>query len=263
MCYDPPMNLTEIQKNNLAESLQKLIRIYLDENPKRSVLSLSRECLVSETSLRRILNDTKVPSPTNVYKLMSFLQSYAEQSKSSNLKQKITESFEFNLKDFEMLGIQEKNKLIGQIEQYLNTKTKRLLFIKISTVDSMPKEKIIEDFGMIGFNDAEALAEEGLLIKTNLEFAISQQYKSHSYSNLMTKIILQEVIDQYYKSELTTNYLSLQINTTSVEGYNQIMNLQKKYYDDLKKILNEQKGKVPFFQIQCLDTLTVDKYRKE
>ena len=127
----------------------------------------------------------------------------------------------------------------------------------------MPKEKIIEDFGKIGIIDAEALVDDGLLIK-NLElYMIPPCYKSHSYSGEMTKLILQEIIDQYYKSELTTNYLSLQINTTSVEGYNQIMILQKKYYEDVRQILNNQKGKLPFFQIQCLDTLTIDKYRKD
>lgn len=257
------MNLTEIQKNSLAESLQKLIRIYLDENQKRSILSLSRECLVSETSLRRIMNDSKVPSPTNIYKLMSFLQSYAEQNKSSPLKEQLVESFEFNLKDFELVGIQEKNKLIGNLERYLNTKIKRLLFIKTSTVDSLSKESIVEDFGKMGIIEAESLSEDGLLIKTADAYHIPQHYKNHSYSGIMTKLILQELVEQYYKCELTTNYLSLQVSTTSVVGYNQIMSLQKKYYQDVKQILQEQKGNVPLFQIQCLDTLTIDKYRKE
>ena len=257
------MNQVEQQKQSVAESLQKLIRAYLDENSKRSILSLSRECLVSETTLRRIMNDKKVPAPTNVYKLISYLQTYGDKNKTSKIHQLVSDSIQYNLSEFQILGVDEKNKLTGEIEQYLNTKTKRLLFIKISTIDFLSKEKIIEDFGKIGINDADMLAEDGLLNKDNNVYSIPQNLKKHSYSNLMSKLIIQEVVEQYFKADLTTNYLSLQVSTTSVEGYNQIMSLQKKYYEDLKQILNLQKGQVPFFQIQCLDTLTVEKYRKD
>ena len=209
------------------------------------------------------MNDKKVPAPTNVYKLISYLQTYGDKNKTSKIHQLVSDSIQYNLSEFQILGVDEKNKLTGEIEQYLNTKTKRLLFIKISTIDFLSKEKIIEDFGKIGINDADMLAEDGLLNKDNNVYSIPQNLKKHSYSNLMSKLIIQEVVEQYFKADLTTNYLSLQVSTTSVEGYNQIMSLQKKYYEDLKQILNLQKGQVPFFQIQCLDTLTVEKYRKD
>lgn len=209
------------------------------------------------------MNDKKVPAPTNVYKLISYLQTYGDKNKTSKIHQLVSDSIQYNLSEFQILGVDEKNKLTGEIEQYLNTKTKRLLFIKISTLDFLSKEKIIEDFGKIGINDADMLAEDGLLNKDNNVYSIPENLKKHSYSNLMSKLIIQEVVEQFFKADLTTNYLSLQVSTTSVEGYNQIMSLQKKYYEDLKQILNLQKGQVPFFQIQCLDTLTVEKYRKE
>lgn len=248
-------------KVEAVKSLQDLVNKWMDLSPARSVAALARSSSVSDSSLRRLMNDNVLPSNENVGKIMHYLLGATKnRDLVENNDQTVVDLVKFVMPFKAFEAVKDYSVIAPSVEEALDSSTKQLIFAKASVGKGIMKQEILEDFGKLGIKASEDLLKKGLLISSGEVFTVTPECSKHSISLEMTKEILSLAIQTYYKPETDTNFVHATYDSVSKQGYGQIMDVYMKAYNDILSIIKEQPGNVPVIAGGFIDTMTTSDF---
>jgi hypothetical protein len=251
------MEYKQYSKEEAITALQSLIQAWLDEKPKRNRLSLARETGVSETTIRRVMNDSVLPSGNNILKIVSYI-------KGVNTNKEILKSGGPILaKTIETLAptitfesFENRYNLPYHLEQHLNSPTKRLLFSKASTLGRLNEDSIVHEFGHIGLMDVKELVSAGVLDLVENEYRMTKQMQTCSVSVNTLKDLMVETTRAYYNTESDYNYLFYVSAGVSSEAYINIMEVLKDAHQKISLLVENNPGDIPVFANAAMDKMS-------
>lgn len=243
----------------LLKALQDVLKSYLQEKPTRSMNGLSRRCVVSEPTLRRILRGQikTMPAATTVLDILTTV------SKEKNLL-KISQKYPGPISDYlsSMLPQSEDVSTEYNLELHneLKDSTCYVIYKLASNANGVKKEKVSELFGTHGISKAEQLVQKGYLSFSSDTFY--SQVKNFTLNHdTFTKNF--KVIADFIKTQNPlekTNLHSLLVNyseSVSTEAYKEIIGIQKRALKRIRDVMSDEssRGHLPLFLLLAVDTL--------
>lgn len=235
------------------ELLQQMSWNWINAETTRTKTELAREVGVSEATVRRLLNDGKIPNTENVMRFVSFFGNANRlndeiNEKNGMLADLIAENLPFSNwsthKDYQILRKDQESKL--------DTNTKILLFEKAELSCGFPQEEVRFEFGIRGIEEANKLVEQGILILDNGTYrANGIQNYSYSYSMLVKAMAAN--LETYLRPESVNAVSSLVTDLVNQEGYNLLKEELTAMTAKVRKIIAENPGQISFYSMHILD----------
>ena len=244
-------------KEQAVTALQSSVNSWLAENSRRSLASLSRESGVSESSLRRLLNNSTWPSQDNVFKLISYLGNGNIVSTVNALAEPLKNQIKFDLYylDFKEL---KKYVSLGGKDSALKDFTHQVVFERSSIGPGISVAEIRELFGAYGLTAVENLKVAGLITEVDSTIKCVAEYKYHAFTTQMTKDFLAQSIATFYKTQTNYNYIFSFNDGVTTSGYGQIMDILENAQQAIFKIIEDSPGDIPVTIGGFMDTLTTN-----
>jgi hypothetical protein len=249
----------EFAPNDLLSALQSILKNYLNEKPSRSLNGLSKKCTVSEPTLRRIFKGQikTLPTATTILDILTTLSG----EKNTAL---IAKNFPGPIADYLESIIPQAQEFGTEYDSELNTELKdpvKYIIYKLAANSSgLRLRKLNELFGRHGVSQAESLiqkgylhTEGGVLFTKVKDFTINHESFVNNF----------KIVADYIKTQnplATTNLYSLLANyseSVTADAYKDIISLQKRTLQKIRKIMSEpsSKGSIPLFLLLAIDTL--------
>jgi hypothetical protein len=245
--------------NLLLKALQDVLQRYLDEKPTRSVNGLSRRCVVSEPTLRRILRGQikTMPTATTVLDILTTI------SKEKNL-QKVAKIYPGVIADYLNSNLPQSEDINSEYNQELNRElsdsTQYVIYKLASNSSGLKKEKLVALFGLHGCVKADHLVKKGYLSCSNdvyfsqvKNFTLNHDTFTQNFKIIADFIKTQSPMDHANLHSLLVNYSE----SVSVEAYKEIIGIQKRALRRIRDVMSDDKsqGPVPLFLLLAIDTL--------
>ena len=250
---------SEESLNPLLQSLQNLLKAYLKEKPTRSMNGLSRRCVVSEPTLRRILRGQikTMPTATTVLDILTTI------SKEKNL-QTLLKMYPGPIAEYLMSNLPQSEDICSEYNLELNNElkdsTSYIIYKLSSNAKGLKKDKILELFGALGLVKAESLFLKGYLSITEdtyftqtQNFTLNHDTFTQNFKVVADFIKTQNPIDKTNLHSLLVNYSE----SVSIEAYKEIIAVQKRALRRIRDIMSDKKshGNIPLFLLLAIDTL--------
>lgn len=243
----------------LLKALQNVLKSYLEEKPTRSMNGLSRRCVVSEPTLRRILRGQikTMPAATTVLDILTTV------SKEKNLL-KISQKYPGPIADYlsSMLPQSEDVNTEYNLDLHneLKDSTCYVIYKLASNANGVSKEKVSELFGSHGFQKAESLVQKGYLSFSSDTFFSQVKNFTLNHDTFVKNF---KVIADFIKTQNPlekTNLHSLLVNyseSVSAEAYKEIVGIQKRALKRIRDVMSDEssRGHLPLFLLLAVDTL--------
>ncbi len=247
----------ELNPEQAVKQLADRIESWLNQRPDRSKSSLARGAGVSESCIRRVMNDGSLPTAGNILKIMKFITKFASNKEildhsEPELKQLLT----FNLPYTNFASANEHINLPEVAESALNSTVKRLIFIKVGALGTLSASEIQNEFGLLGMTEAKQMVADSLLLLTGEVYAISEKFRNYAVSAQFSKKLVIETVEHYFKADTDTNYSFNVTDGVSTKGYNRVMDVMIEAHAKISNIIKEEPGNVPVFAQATMDTLT-------
>lgn len=254
--------------NSLGEThpvllhLQRVFAEHMQSNPNLTLNGISKKCMVSEPTLRRIVKGqvkTLINSGTLI-EILTYL------SKETDL-QKIIDRYpgpigEFLKKSYVGLSVSEGIDLhfSETLNRALRDPTKYLVFKLAANSAGVDGEQIKDLFGFHGLALLEELIAEDLVFKQ--EGVYHSKVKRYSLSNdqfvqnfkVTAAFIKPEKLSQAVQNNLFFNVSG----SLTLEAYREIVKIQREALKKCVKIRDakESQGPIPMFILAAVDTLS-------
>jgi hypothetical protein len=253
--------VTDIKENSneLLLALQQILQNYLKERPARSVNGLSKKCVVSESTLRRILSGQikTMPTATTVLDILTTI------SKEKNI-QNILKLYPGTIANYLETNLPQSENVLTEYCQELNQVLKDsstyIIYKLASNSMGLRREKIIELFGLHGIACADVLVENKYLSLTdNIYRSQIENFTLHhdtfvqKFKAVADFIKIQKNIEREHLNPLLVNYSE----SVSAEAYKEIVSLQKRTLKKIRDIMSakDSQGQIPLFLLLAIDTL--------
>lgn len=247
------------QSSDVLRALQGVLQQYLDEKPTRSVNGLSRRCVVSEPTLRRILRGQikTMPTATTVLDILTTV------SKEKNLR-KVAKLYPGPIADYLNSNLPQSEDISSEYNQELirelSDSSQYVIYKLASNSSGLKKEKLSQLFGMHGCVKADHLVKKGYL--SFVEDSYFSQIKNFTLNhNTFTQNF--KIIADFIKTQSPmepANLHSLLVNyseSVSVEAYKEIIGIQKRALRKIRDVMSadQSQGAIPLFLLLAIDTL--------
>lgn len=247
------METRTYNKDQAVESLQRLAMNWIAADQKRTKTSLARAAEISESCVRRLLNDGILPSNENLFKLAAVLN---PKTKSTAKNEIDSPNIEFTLP---YLAFQENNDIIPwtELASKLDSQVKKMIFAKASTA-GFSVDELKADFGQLGINSAHELIREGLMNLENEVFSVRAEVQNVFFDSYSTKEIMTLSADMYYKPACNINYSMLVFEGVSKEGYAKVMDILEDAHQRVTEVTKGHKGAIPLIVTGFMDSMTTE-----
>lgn len=250
---------SEEKSNDVLIELQQVLKKYLAEKSTRSMNGLSRKCVVSEPTLRRILRGQikTMPTATTVLDILTTI------SKEKNV-QVIRKLYPGAISDYLGSNLPQSEDVDTEYSLELNNELKDsnnyLIYKLSSNSNGLKKEKILELLGTHGVAKADSLVQKGYLsFSSNTYFSQVKNFTLNhdtfiqNFKCVADFLKTQNPIDKTNLHSLLVNYSE----SVSIEAYKEIIAIQKKALRKIRDVMsNEQShGDVPLCLLLAVDTL--------
>lgn len=220
---------------------------------------LSRRCVVSEPTLRRILRGQikTMPTATTVLDILTTI------SKEKNV-QNILKMYPGPIADYLACNLPQSEDICSEYNLELNNELKDsttyIIYKLASNANGLKKEKILELFGVHGLVKAESLVAKGFLSLTNdvfltqaQNFTLNHDTFTQNFKIVADFIKTQNPIDKSNLHSLLVNYSE----SVSIEAYKEIISIQKKALQKIRDTMSDKNshGSIPLFLLLAIDTL--------
>lgn len=251
---EPSKNKTE----DLLEELQKVLNQYFFDNPKVSLNALSKQCTVSEPTLRRILKGQikTLPTSTTILDILTTLSGESNTLKISNLYPgPIANYLKWALPQIQDCATEYNAELNAELED----PTKYLIFKLSANSSGLPKKRLQELFGVLGQLSADHLVKkeylsfDGITYRTTIKHFTASKRSFVKNFKLIADFIKTESFDLKPKNHsLHANYSE----SLSENAYKDIIRIQEKSLKKIRHIMadDKSKGSIPVFLINAIDT---------
>ncbi len=245
--------------NDVLRALQNVLQKYLDEKPTRSVNGLSRRCVVSEPTLRRILRGQikTMPTATTVLDILTTV------SKEKNLR-KVAQMYPGPIADYLNLNLPQSEDINSEynleLNRELNDSTQYVIYKLASNSSGLSKDKLLQMFGMHGSLKADHLVKKGYLSFSNdvyysqvKNFTLNHDTFTQNFKIIADFIKTQSPMDSASLQSLLVNYSE----SVSINAYKEIIAIQKRALRKIRDVMSadSSQGEIPLFLLLAIDTL--------
>lgn len=247
-----------VARRSAANDLKEIILAWISENPNiRSASQLARDSNVSESCIRRIINDGSLPSSDNLFKLVSYLKPGSCKQVLENSGAKISEILKLAKPYLDDSG---NGKVLmpaaPSLEKTLSSFTVRTIFFLSSFDDGLTVKKANEMFGEAALSAVEYLkSNSGCIVKDGVIYTTTNEATLVMTSEFF-KSYLPELIVNFSKPNSKGSFNSCAINQVSKEGYLKLFDHLVQSTKEMVKIINENPGTIPVFVGSSMDTIS-------
>lgn len=257
------MQVMEIEKTKFIAEVQGVINSWIQTKPEtRNVAHLSRETGVTDSSIRRLMNNGTKISDDSIYKLLghvaqtfefdTFLNSF---SRAPQIQKWFERNYSY-LKKSPSLSIYKPSPLAE--EMTLNP-IAFAVFSSILALKKVPVSYIKDQFGMRGEIELEKIMQKGLLFQQGDSVCIKEDIFLKITSE-QTVALLPELTKTFFKPDHQYNARALEIGAVSKEGYIKIMDIYGKFLEEISSIYINHSGEIPVVVAGFFDSLTTQPY---
>jgi hypothetical protein len=255
------MQITE--ENELIQSLQNMITLYMDKNPQLTLNAFAQRSNVPVTSLRRLMNGQQKNeiAPHSVLNLVSYI---LREKNLSELLKKIEPSIaEFLKKHFgHFIFSLPKSVYSIDLNHELRDQTKYLIYKLAANHDGTDLMTIVDNFGTHGKRKAEDMKAAGLLLEAGERLHAKE--KNFSLDLEVAADHLPALV-QFYKPGSLSNGLNTMFNMSeslSREAIQEIKKLQRECVVNMNAIMNDPDnfGPIPYFTLNLAETMISEPY---
>ncbi len=252
-------NIQDHHASDVLRALQGVLQQYLDEKPTRSVNGLSRRCVVSEPTLRRILRGQikTMPTATTVLDILTTV------CKEKNLR-KLAQLYPGPIADYLNSNLPQSEDINTEYNQELNRElgdsTQYVIYKLASNSSGLKKEKLQQLFGMHGCVKADHLVKKGYLSLTDetyfsqvKNFTLNHNTFTQNFKIIADFIKTQSPMDSAHLHSLLVSYSE----SVSIEAYKEIIGIQKRALRKIRDVMSadSSQGVIPLFLLLAIDTL--------
>lgn len=240
----------------ITNHVNSLLDSWIGQKPNRSVSSLSRASGVGESTIRRLKNNSVLPSKDNLIKIIvtlsgedSLLLAYSKLKQiDSPLVEMIEKEYPYLVNTEQDLKSYQKN---SSPQNYLS----QMICILAQLKNDFSESELLLVFG------ARAKASLQELISLNLIQIIDGKIKYTGRSDLLIGSdveILPDLYRDFFKKTTQYNFQRIEMFSVSAQGYGEIMDVLLEASTKIAKIKNSKKGNIPMFVATLMDTLEAE-----
>lgn len=249
------------QENELIQSLQNMISLYLGKNPQLTLNALAGRSNVPVTSLRRLMSGQQKNeiAPHSVLNLVSYI---LREKNLSDLLLKVDVSIsEFLRKHFGHFIFASETRVYNcDLNTELRDQTKYLIYKLAANHNGTDLMTVVDNFGSHGKRKVDEMLNQGLLLMQDER--LHAREKNFSLDLRIAADHLPALV-QFYKPESMTKGLNTYYNMSeslSPEGIQKIKELQRECVKSMNAIMNNEQyfGSIPYFTINLAETMLSD-----
>lgn len=260
------MNKNNRQKNPSAteqrsvQILSELCWNWINSRGHRTKTELAEEVGVNEATVRRLLNDSTLPSTENLMRFVSFFGDRDTR-------------FEYSIEDEHSLAdrlamllplnswtsAERFQQTREEFEAQLDSSFKILVFEKAIRPCGTTEEEIKKDLGAKGLMALEDLIESKTLTKQDQLIRPAADKKIWRFSPSKVVESINANLANYFLPEDPSCLVYHKVGTISAEGYNEIQKELKEISFRLRELMEEYPGEIPFYSSLILDRAELEK----
>lgn len=246
------------QENELIQSLQNMISLYMSKNSQLTINSLAQRSNVPVTSLRRLMNGQQKNeiAPHSVLNLVSYI---LREKNLALLLERVEPSIaEFLKKHFgNFIFSSQKNTYNVDLNIELRDQTKYLIYKLAANHNGTDLMTIVENFGSHGKRKADELKTAGLLIEEGDRLHAKEKNFSLDLSIAASHL---PGLVSYYKPDSIPqgrNTMFSMSESLTHEAIQEIKKLQRECVMKMNAIMNapESLGDIPYFTLNLAETM--------
>lgn len=246
------------EENELIQSLQNMISLYLSKNPQLTVNALAQRSNIPVTSLRRLISGQQKNeiAPHSVLNLVSYI---LREKNLVTLLDKVEPCVaEFLRKHFgNFIFGSTKNTYNVDLNVELRDQTKYLIYKLAANHDGTDLISVGENFGTFGVKKAQEMMKNGLLLEEGDRLHAKEKNFSLDLSVAASHL---PALVQYYKPDSITRGLNTMFSMSEAlteEAIKEIKMLQRECVMKMNAIMNDPKnlGSIPYFTINLAETM--------
>lgn len=251
-------------KNQLVEEVQKVFQLWKNEKPElRTIAHLSRETGVTDSALRRLLNQNSKISDDSIYKVLVHILGVSGYDNMLQSLGDFPESRKWFQRHFSYLkaapALQEyKPSYIA--EEITESASSYAVYKYICAHQDIGKNEILNQFGLRGEIELNKLIDKNLVQVLNEKLVVKD--KKISITKDQAIGLLPKLMEFSLKREHIYNAVVLEIEGVSKEGYVEMMDAYETFLNNITQIIKNRPGGIPVVAAGFLDTFTCQPYFK-
>lgn len=240
----------------ITNHVNSLLDSWIGQKPNRSVSSLSRASGVGESTIRRMKNNSVLPSKDNLIKIIvtlsgedSLLLAYSKLKQiESPLVEMIEKEYPYLVNsDQDLKGYQK----INSPQNYLSQMICSLSHLKKDFTET----ELLMVFGARAKSSLQELVSLGLVQLTNGKIRYCGKEGFLIGSNVD---MLPELYRDFFKKNTQYNFQKIDMFSVTAEGYGEIMDVLLEASNKIASIKSAKKGNIPMFVATVMDTLEAE-----
>lgn len=252
-----------LQENDLIQSLQNMIALYLGKNPQLTVNALAQRSNIPVTSLRRLINGQQKNeiAPHSVLNLVTYIM---REKNLGDLLEKVEPAVaEFLKKHFgHFIFNSPKNTYNVELNVELRDQTMYLIYKLAANHDGTDMITIVENFGAMGKKKVEDMKAKGLLIEEGGR--VHAREKNFSLDLSIAASHLPALVSFYKPDTISQGLNSMFSMSESLnrDAIDELKTLQRECAKKMNAIINDPKsfGNIPYLTINLAETMLSDVY---
>lgn len=251
------------QENELIQSVQNMIAVYMGKNPQLTLNALAQRSNVPVTSLRRLMNGQQKSeiAPHSVLNLVSYV--LREKNLSALLTRVDNCIADFLKKHFGHFIFASETRVYDcDLNVELRDQTKYFIYKMAANHNGVDLMTLVENFGSHGKRKADEMIKNGLLIEE--EGRLHAREKNFSIDLQIAADHLPALV-RFYKPDSIHQGRNTYFNMSeslNMEGIQKIKQLQRECVQNMNKIMNgpQYMGDIPYFTINLGETMLSDEH---
>lgn len=249
-------------KKQLVEEVQNVFQAWRNEKPDtRTVAHLSREAGVTDSAVRRLLNQNTKISDDMLYSILlyiagnqSFEKMVSKYQSYPSISAWINKHYSYLLKAPVKSSVQEDSvaSIIYQNPIMFG------VYMFISSIPNVTSDFIKEQFGLRGEKELEHLISIGLVTADGDGYVAKQ--KDVMFSKEQTVALLPDITRTFLKKDHDHNSYLLRVDGISKEGYIKLMGIFDILISQTCEIISSNPGDIPVVFCSFMDSFSVQPY---
>lgn len=234
----------------LLPEIRQKIDAWLEGGHGRSPTNLAQLASVSQTTTRRIIQGESISTFGNMANILSVVLGEDCSELPSLMKKqypKDSRAIDIFLGD----GVVSDDRR-GRLNKVIESNPLCIvIYALIESLDDVSEDQILKEYGRIGQRALTSLMEEGLVEEASGSFRCTNNGGKMNFTakSMIRSIAAHSDIQNLENLENDYGVASLQWGSASSEGYNLAIKLTAEYVSNMKKLIDENPGKIPMYSV--------------
>lgn len=249
--------------NPLIEQLSRIVNQYLMDHPGISLNGLSKQCRVSEPTIRRI-SKCQIKTNPNVSTVLDLLTTISGTKEVHEIVNRYPGAVADFIKDALPHLEEQKPEYSHTLNSYLQDPTRYLVFKLALNRSGVTVDKIRQLFGEMGVIELNGLVKQEIVeerVDGRYHAKIKHYHGDYDTVTDRMKAVLNFLKTEKVQSRMPLNPLFVNgSNSVSEEAYKEVSKIQRAAFKKISQILSDDgsDGPIPLFYLCAMDTLDIE-----